>query len=128
MTIQDNPYNSQLYTFVNTLLERTQEGKINWERTGGRTYRCIGGDNITVISGSDNALLSIPTQSVLTLSFFNRTELLYEYKPGIIPTHLDEKLIELFNLIDKKSCEALSSQFDQFIKIASGDTATVETK
>lgn len=128
MTIQDNPYNSQLYVFVSTLLERTQEGKINWERTGGRTYRCIGGDNITVISGSDSKLLALPQQNVLTLSFFNRTELLYEYKPGIIQNQLDEKLIELFNLIDKKSCEALSSQFDQFIKIASGDTATVDSK
>lgn len=54
MTIQNNPYNSQLYVFVSTLLERTQEGKINWERTGGRTYRGIGGGNITVISGSDS--------------------------------------------------------------------------
>lgn len=128
MNIQDNPYNTKLYSFVGTLLQRTKEGKIDWERTGGRTYRCIGGDNITVISGSDNTLLSIPPQSALTLSFFNRTELLYEYKSSILQTKLDEILIELFNLIDQKSCDSLGKQFDQFIEIVSGKTEAVTSK
>lgn len=128
MTLQDNPFNPKLYSFVNTLLVKTKEGKITWEKTGGRTYRCIGGNNSTVISASDGILVPIGNQAPLTLKFFNQTDLLIEYRSSIIQTQIDNTLQELFSYVENKSCEDLGAQFDQFITIVSGETKTVETK
>lgn len=128
MILQDNPFNSKLYTFVNTLLEKTKEGKITWEKTGGRTYRCIGGNNSTVISANDGIFVPVGQQNSVSLKFFNQTDLLIEYRSSFIQTPIDTALLELFSYIENKSCEALGSQLDEFITIVSGDTKTVEDK